>query len=193
MGLRARPQCLGDDRHRVLMFRRLFGRAAPPQPDTTAWWREANALADAPDAARISALRDGICDPGAAPDIAEEQVEMIEGLERVHALHLLPLLPVVATQHRVIGQATCHFLAPASLIDQVDSSGKVFATSSALVFAAGAVKQWPWHTVSAVSRAERDVVIDLRGQPAAARLRMNTSGDALVVVALARRLRPNRP
>lgn len=178
------------------MFRRLFGRAAPPQPDTAAWWHEANALAESPDAGRIDALRVAMCDPATAPDIAEEQLEMIEGLERVHALVLLPALPIVATQHRVIGQATCHFLAPASLIDQVDAPGKVFATNSALVFAsgaAGAVKQWPWHAIAAVARAQRDVVIDLRGQPSAARLRMNTTGDALVVVALARRLRANRP
>lgn len=178
------------------MFRRLFGRAAPPQPDTAAWWREASTLAESPDASRIDALRVAMCDPGAAPDIAEEQLEMIEGLERVYALGLLPALPVVATQHRVIGQATCHFIAPGSLIDQVDAPGKVFATNTALVFAsgaAGAVKQWPWHAISAVTRVQRDVVIDFRGQPSAARLRMNTSGDALVVVALAERLRPNRP
>jgi hypothetical protein len=196
MGLRTRPERLGDHRHRVLMFRRLFGRAAPPQPDSAAWWREANALAESPDAVRIEALRIAMCDPDEAPDIAEDQLEMIEGLERVHALRLLPALPVVATQHRVIGQATCHFLAPGSLIDPVDASGKVFATNAALVFApgaAGAVKVWPWHTIAAVSRVERDVVVDLRGQPAAARLRMNTSGDALVMVALAERLRPNRP
>ena len=178
------------------MFRRLFGRAAPPQPDTAAWWHEANALAQSPDVDRINALRTAICDAVSAPDIAEEQLEMIEGLERAHALSRLPALPVVATQHRVIGQATCHFLAPASLIDQVDVSGKLFATGTALVFApgaAGAVKQWPWHSVSAVARVARDVVIDQRGQPSAARLRMNTMGDALVAVALAERLRPNRP
>jgi hypothetical protein len=39
---------------------------------------------------------------------------------------------------------------------------------------------------------ERDVMIDLRGRPAAARLRTNTYGDALRLVALAERLRANR-
>jgi len=175
------------------MFRRLFGRAAPPQPETASWWREANALAAAPDAGRIEALRQTMCDPGTTPDIAEEQLEMIEGLERVHALGLLLALPVVATQHRVIGQATCHFLAPASLIDQVDASGKVFVTSDALVFVAGGVKQWPWHGISSVTRIERDVAVGLRGRSEVARLRLNTTGDALVVVALADRLRANRP
>lgn len=71
--------------------------------------------------------------------------------------------------------------------------GQAVATHDGLVFAAGAVKQWPWPTVAAVTRMERDVAIDQRGRPTAARLRMNTFGDALIVVALAERLRANRP
>lgn len=175
------------------MFRRLFGRAAPPQPDTTTWWREAEALAERPDATRIAALKALMIPSEESPDIAESQAEMIEGLERLEALLRAPTLPIITTQHRVIAQAPCHFLAPASLVDQVDASGKLFATSDRLVFAAGVVRQWPWHTVSAVTRLERDVVIDLRGRPDAARLRTNTYGDALVLVALAGRLRANRP
>lgn len=179
------------------MFRRLFGRAAPPQPDTAAWWREADALAASADperiAAGIAALRARMTPPEQSPDIAESQAEMIDALERLVALLGAPALPVVVTQHRVIAQAPCHFLTPASLVDQVDASGKLFATAERLVFAAGAVRQWPWHTISAITRQERDVVIDLRGRPAAARLRTNTYGDALVLVALAGRLGANRP
>ncbi len=125
--------------------------------------------------------------------MAESQEEMLEGLERLLALVQAPALPVVATQHRVIGQAVCHFLAPASLIDQVDAGGKLFVTSERLVFAAGTVQKWPWHAITAISRAERDVVIDLRGHPSAVRLRPNSYGDALLVVAVAERLRANRP
>lgn len=175
------------------MFRRLFGRTAPPQPDTSAWWHEADALAESPDANRIAALKALMVPPEESPDIAESQAEMIEGLERMETILRAPALPVIATQHRVIAQAPCHFLAPASLVDQVDAAGKLFATSDRLVFAAGVVRQWPWHTMSAVTRLERDVLIDLRGRPAAARLRTNTYGDALVLVALAGRLGVNRP
>ena len=117
---------------------------------------------------------------------------MIDGLERLLALSREPVLPVIATQHRVIGDEVCHFIAPVSLIEQVDAAGKLFATGERLVFASGTVRQWPWHAIPAITREERDVVIDLRGRPAAARLRANTYGDALLLVALAERLRANR-
>jgi hypothetical protein len=178
------------------MFRRWVGRAAPPQPDAAAWGHDANAAAASPEVNRIAALRARVVDPALAPDIAESQEEMLDGLERLLALAHAPALPVVATQHRVIGQAACHFLAPASLIDQVDAAGKLFVTAERLVFAAGpasAVQQWPWHGVAAITREERDVVVGLRGRPAAARVRLNTYGDALMVEAVAQRLRANRP
>ena len=174
------------------MFRRLFGRVAPPQPDTSSWWSEANALAEGPDAGRIGTLRAQVADAAKAPDIAELQEEMIDGLERLLALAAEPALPVIETQHRVIGSEVCHFIAPVSLVEEVDASGKLFATAGRLVFAAGTVRQWPWHSIAGITRAERDVVIDLRGRPGAARLRTNTYGDALVIVALAERLRVNR-
>jgi hypothetical protein len=174
------------------MFRRLFGRVAPPQPDTSSWWSEANALAARPEAGRIAALRAGIADAAQFPDIAELQEEMIDGLERLLVLGGEPDLPVLATQHRVIGSEVCHFIAPVSLIEEVDASGKLFATGGRLVFAAGTVRQWPWHAIAGITRVERDVVIDLRGRPAAARLRTNTYGDALILVALTDRLRVNR-
>jgi hypothetical protein len=175
------------------MFRRLFGRAAPPQPDTSAWWHEANALAATPDPERTATLRAQMSDPLEAPDVAECQEEMLEGLEQLQALIEAPALPVVVTQHRVIGNEVCHFLAPASLIGDVDAAGKLFATAARLVFAAGGVRQWPWHAITAVTRVERDAVLGVRGQPEAARLRLNTYGDALQIVALAERLRTNRP
>jgi hypothetical protein len=174
------------------MFRRLLGRFASVQPDTSGWWREANALATTPDAGRLAALRAQVIEPGKAPDQAELQEEMIDGLERLLALAREPALPVVATQHRVIGNEVCHFIAPVSLIEEVDAGGKLFATSERLVFAAGTVRQWPWHALAAITRVERDVVIDLRGRPAAARLRANTYGDAMLLLALSERLRANR-
>ena len=174
------------------MFRRLLGRVSPPQPDTSAWWREANALAAAPDADRIATLRAQIIDRAQAPDAAELQEEMIDGLDRLLALAQDPALPIVATQHRVIGSEVCHFIAPVSLIEDIDAAGKLFATSERLVFAAGTVRQWPWHAIPSITRVERDVMIDLRGRPAAARVRTNTYGDALLLVALSERLRANR-
>ena len=117
---------------------------------------------------------------------------MIDGLERLLAMAAERALPVIETQHRVIGSEVCHFIAPVSLIEEVDAAGKLFATAERLVFAAGTVRRWPWHAIPSITRVERDVVIDLRGRPAAARLRTNTYGDALFLVALAERLRANR-
>ena len=162
------------------MFGRLFGRNKSAPPDTSAWWREANALATSPDPARLAALKASVVDGATAPDAAELQEEMIDGLER--ALSSLKYSPLDD------GCEVCHLIAPVCLIEQVDVAGKLFATAGRLVFAAGTVRQWPWHSIAAITRSERDLLIDLRGRPGAARLRTNTYGDALVIVALANRL-----
>lgn len=173
------------------MFRRLFSRR-PPQPDVTAWWRAANALAVAPTADGLAALRASALPMTEAPDLAEDQQEMLEGLETLLQVSAAASLPVVDTQHRVIGADRCHHLAPASLVDQVDAGGKLFVTSARLVLVAGSVQAWPWHLVSGLSRQDRDVIVDLRGR-APVRLRLNTYEGALIVCALAERLRTNRP
>ncbi len=96
------------------------------------------------------------------------------------------------TQHRVIGADTCHYMAPASLIEQVDSGGKVFVTSARIIFAAGTVVSWPWHQIARVRREERDLLLELKGRPGV-RLRLNTYEGALVIAALVERLSSNRP
>lgn len=173
------------------MFRRLFSRQ-PPQPDVTAWWREANALALTPTAEAVAALKASALPMTEAPDLAEAQQEMLEGLEALLQLSAAASLPVVDTQHRVIGADRCHYLAPASLVDQVDAGGKLFVTSARLVFAAGAVHSWPWHQMARLTRQERDVIVELRGRDPV-QLRLNTYEGALIVCALAGTLRANRP
>lgn len=175
------------------MFRRLFGRAAPPQPDGAAWFTQADAVMAAPTDEGIAHLRAQIVDPATAPDLAESQEEMIDGLERLLALASSDALPVVPTQHRVIGTSVCHFLTPASLVDQVDAAGKLFVTSDRLLFSAGGVQQWPWHAISGITRMQRDLIVAARGRTSMAQLRLNSYGDAMVVAALADRLRANRP
>jgi hypothetical protein len=101
-------------------------------------------------------------------------------------------LPVLDTQHRVIGTDTCHYIAPASLIDQVDSGGKVFVTSARVIFAGGTVLSWPWHLITRVQRHERDIKLALKGRPAV-RLRLNTYDGALLTNAVIGRLTSNRP
>ncbi|MCC7185183.1 MAG: hypothetical protein IT185_02995 [Acidobacteria bacterium] len=126
-----------------------------------------------------------------AADLAEAEQEMREGLEALAAFERSDL-PVLHTQHRVIGSDACHYMAPASVIAEVDAGGKVFVTSAKIIFASGSVVSWPWHLITRIRREERDLVIDLKGRPAV-RLRVNTYGDALLIEALVVRLTSNRP
>jgi hypothetical protein len=169
----------------------LFRRNNSAQPDVSGWWQTANALTAAPTSEAVAALKATTVNAAEAPDLAEAQDEMLEGLEAVLQLAQAPV-PVLETQHRVIGADTCHYMAPASLVDQVDSGGKVFVTSARIVFAAGTVVSWAWHQIARVQRDERDLVLDLKGRPGV-RLRLNTYEGALVIAALAGRLSTNRP
>ena len=169
----------------------LFRRRESAQPDVSEWWRTANALASAPTVQGIHALKASIVSGDVVPDMAEAQDEMPEGLEALVALSQSDL-PVLDTQHRVIGTDTCHYIAPASLIDQVDAGGKVFVTSARMIFASGTVLSWPWHQIATVQRQERDLLVDLKGRPGV-RLRLNTYEAALVIAALVGRLTTNRP
>lgn len=168
----------------------FFRRRDAAQPDVSAWWKSANALTLAPTIEGVAALKATTVNAGDAPDLAEAQDEMIEGLEALLHLAQSPI-PVLDTQHRVIGTDTCHYMAPASLISEVDAGGKVFVTSARIVFAAGTAVSWAWHQISRVQRDERDLLIDLKGRPGV-RLRLNTYEGALVIAALAGRLSSNR-
>lgn len=162
-------------------------RRAPAAPDVTAWWSTANALAESsPSADDLAALRATMVPVAEAPDLAEAQEEMLDGLEALARATFDPL-PRVATQHRVIGADVCHYLTPASLVDQVDAGGKLFVTSARLVFAGGGVQAWAWHLVARVQRVERDVLVELKGRPPV-QLRLNSYEDALMIRALAGRL-----
>lgn len=169
----------------------LFRRRESAQPDVSEWWRTANALTSAPTAEGIHALKASVVSDEIAPDVAEAQHEMLEGLDALMAFAHADL-PVLTTQHRVIGTDTCHFIAPASLVDQVDSGGKVLVTSTRIIFAAGTVQSWPWHLIARVRREDRDLLVDLKGRPAV-HLRLNTYDAALVIAALVGRLTTNRP
>ena len=168
------------------MIWRLFSKSRPAS-STTAWWASAAALASSPDARSIDALERDAVAIADDPDEHERQVEMIDGLRA-----LLDVsdgaLPTVHTQHRVVGEDSCHFLAPASLVHRTDAAGKIFLTSRRIVFVGGAPAAWPWHRVLQVTRVERDVLIQLLGHDDVVGVRCNTYGDALVAAHLAERL-----
>ncbi len=182
------------------MFR-LFRRARPDPPAgrDRAWWSEAAAAADAPSHAAIAGLRERIPPDEAGADGIDERErreEMIEGLDALLTLVEAGPMPVIETQHRVIGADACHFFAPVSCADQADAPGKIFVTARRLVFAGGSVRAWSWHTVRALVRSERDLLVEANSGARPAAFRCNTYGDALVAQYLGTRLmaasRPSR-
>jgi len=168
---------------------RPFRKSSPAAAADALWWREASSIADDPTTAAIDALElratfDQVED-------ADRQREMIAGLRQLAEVASRAEPPVVTTQHRVIGSDTCHFIGPASRVADVDSSGKVFLTSTRLVLVVGAVAAWPWHRITDIARVDRDVVFTVAGADAV-RVRLNTFGEALVVRHLAGRLLSGR-
>lgn len=170
------------------MIWRAFKRFSSPSENDTAWWHEANAAADAVSAEAIATLRARLSGAGRSADDLERQEEMLEGLEQLLASRSEPV-PVVHTQHRVIGEDVCHFVAPATLSAEVDAPGKIFVTSRRLIFAGGRVQAWPWHRVRRLVRLERALVVAIAGGPDAVHLTCNTYGDALVAASLANHVR----
>jgi hypothetical protein len=174
------------------VFWRRFRKTSGDTTDD-AWWRRADEVSAAPDAAAVDALEEAIADDDhhhAISADAERQREMIDGLREVLVVASSVDLPVVATQHRVIGQDTCHLVAPVTLVAEAAAPGKLFVTSARLLFAGGRVIAWPWHRVQRVTRQGRDLVVagtTVNGGPL--HLQCNTYGDALLAAHLAARLR----
>jgi len=165
-----------------------FGRRAAANTSLGAsWWQEADAVAQSPDGDAIARLRSSAA-AATDPDDVERADEILDGLDRVLALASQPALPAMVTQHRVIGPDTCHFAAPASLAGESQASGKIFVTTSRLVFAGPRVQSWPWHRVRKVLRQERTISIVIAGGSDPATLLCNSYGDAMVVAHLASRL-----
>jgi hypothetical protein len=171
------------------MFFRAFRKPTSP-PDDAAWWRDADAAEHAPTAASLQALRTRMVPVDVSPDEAERQDEMMDALERLLGIASQTILPSVATQHRVIGHAMCHFVAPAGLAGEIDAPGKIFITSTALVFAGSRVHSWPWHRVRSITRIQRALVIAIAGLPEPVQVVCNSYGDAMAARHLAARLRP---
>jgi len=158
---------------------RVFRKSHPSTPDA-AWWRRAEDAAATPTPEAIDALARDLAASAAPPDEAERQDEMLGGLRDLAALAAAAALPIVATQHRVIGADTCHLIAPVSLGADAGAAGKLFLTSTRLVFVSGRPTAWPWHRVRKVTRTGRDLIVIAAGEQEAVLLRCNTYGEALV-------------
>jgi len=171
------------------MMWRVFRKVRPSPPSRSAWWDEADAIAGSVTAEAIDALAKKTASAAEAPDDAEREAEMVEGLRDLLTASEAGELPVVATQHRVIGADVCHLVAPASIVDLSGAAGKLFVTSTRIVFAGGAVRSAPWHRVRGVVRVGRDLVVTIAGVGEPLHVRCNTYGDALVARHFAERLR----
>src|SRR5262245_52685146 len=134
----------------------LFRKPAPADDEHESWWRLANRIALAPTGSAIDELRASLTSAGDVDEI-DRREEMIAGLMRLMELGARETLPQIETQHRVIGADRCHFAAPADLGGDQDAPGKVFVTSSRLVFAGPAVSSWRWHRIREIARIERDL------------------------------------
>ena len=169
------------------MLRKLFGRA-PVVPEDLAWWRDAERVANAPTRDALASLRASLAASSPDGDNRERQDEMIEGIASL--LDLIERggsLPIVETQHRVIGDDACHLVLPAGFsASDLPAPGKLFLTSTRIIFSGAGVKSWPWHRVQKVARADRSVSFTSGGAPV--EFRLNTYGDAFAVVYIARRL-----
>jgi hypothetical protein len=113
---------------------------------------------------------------------------MLSGLRDLVEIAASETLPVISTQHRAIGQDVCHFIAPVSLGIEGGGAGKIFLTSTRLVFVGGRLRSWPWHRVRKITRAGRSLIIVIAGEGEDLLLQCNTYGEALAARHLMGRL-----
>jgi hypothetical protein len=172
------------------MIRRFFRqrRTDAESPDA-AWWRAADALADAPSTADLERLQQALDPRSPTLEVdVERRDEMLDGLRQLVALVESGTRPLVTSQHRVVGSDACHFIAPAALAGDEGVPGKLFLTSHRLVFVTGRVTAVAWHRVRAVQRIGRDLSITVAGADDGLTLQCNSYGDALVAAHLIRTL-----
>lgn len=178
------------------LFGWLKGKARQTAGERKRWKDAWTAAIDSADGSQVEPLRAALAPlQEQAGDDVEVELEMLDGLEQLAAVHGASALPIVETQHRVIAGERCHFSAPASLPDDPSqASGRVLFTPSRSIFVGGARTQpLAWHTVKDAIRAERDVLFVRGDGSAAAHLRFNTYGDAVLARYLALRLKGARP
>jgi hypothetical protein len=168
---------------------RLFRRTVAPDP-WAHWWQQADQAARNPSAETIERLQQALAAAPAGEDV-ESQEEMVDGLRNLLALSAGDDLPVLESQHRVIGDDICHFIAPVTLPGPDLAPGKVFLTSRRFVLVAGRVRSRPWPAVGRLSRSGRRLTIG--SGDSAVEIQCNSFGDALAAHHVASRLSAGGP
>jgi len=150
----------------------------------TEWHREWSDAAVAPEASRIVELERRL----EALSLAEEEVEiereMLAGLGELVELRDAASydgLPTIETGHRVVGTDTCHFSVPASRPDDpAQPSGRLILTGRRAIFAGGPQGLTvPWHAITKVMSADRDIILIRADRDTLYRFRCNSYGEAL--------------
>ena len=176
-------------------WRGWFGRQVSPEDLKRDQWRKAWAEAAAdPRQASIATLTTHLDSLSLPEEEIELEREMLDGLSAAATLAdslAHGVLPVIETGHRAVAGAACHFTAPVSMPDEPSQpSGRLLMTSSRAIFIGGHGATIPWHVVSTVENAQRDVVLVRVDRETLVRFRFNTYADAMAAAMLARRLMP---
>ncbi len=171
--------------------------AGKEDPRLTAWRIKWTAAASTGDTTARAALARELESLGVPDDDAEIEREMLEALERLEHLRAdveATGLPRLETGHRVVGLDVCHFIGPVSMPDEAaQPSGRLLLTSARAIFVGGANgSAVPWHAVTEVAHAERDLLLARADRQQHYRFRCNSFADALCAAFLARELMERR-
>jgi hypothetical protein len=161
-----------------------------------AWRQEWARALPAADAERIQALRASLDEIAGGHDDEERfeiEREMLEGLEAATALSTRLATsdpPSLVTGHKLVGNDSCHFSAPASLPDDpAQPTGTLLLTGRRLLFVGGSrALSVAWHNVARCTFDDRDLVVVRTDRPDLHRFRCNTYADGLSAACLARHL-----
>jgi hypothetical protein len=171
----------------------LRGRSNNGDPRLSEWRRAWAGAAMTIDERIVSSLETRLNAFALPDDEVEIEREMLEAARELVRLRVevhASGLPTVETGHRVIGTDSCHYCAPVSMPDDpAQPSGRLLLTGARAVFAGGArTTSVPWHAVTEIIRAERDIVLIRNDREHLHRFRCNTFADALCGAFLAQRL-----
>ena len=166
-------------------------------PRITAWQQrwEAAVQQGGGGAASLRAELDALGLPEEEIEIEREMADALASLSELDDHVSAGGLPIVETGHRVVGTDLCHFSAPASMPDDpAQPSGRLLLTSTRAIFAGGpGATTAPWHGITEVLQAGRDVVLVRPDRDRLYRFRCNSYADALCGAYVARRLAVRRP
>jgi hypothetical protein len=145
----------------------------------------------------VACLRSALESLALPTEEVELETEMLDGLAAAVELESAigaSGLPIVETGHRVIGAEPCHFSAPVFLPDNHShAAGRLLYTPTRAVFVGGATPTTvPWHAVTDVQQAARDILFVRADRERLHRFRANSYADALCGALVARRLLPRR-